>query len=100
MITTSEVAVSVTIDDDTNLKEIEKELLKYGTVEIDREQTIVSVVGEFLEQDKGVASRILECLKGVSIRMISYGGSNHNISFLINTDDKKVALVKLNALFN
>lgn len=100
MITTSEVAVSVTIDDDTNLKEIEKELLKYGTVEIDREQTIVSVVGEFLEQDKGVASRILECLKGVSIRMISYGGSNHNISFLINTDDKKEALVKLNALFN
>ncbi len=100
MITTSEVAVSVTIDDDTNLKEIEKELLKYGTVEIDRDQTIVSVVGEFLEQDKGVASRILECLKGVSIRMISYGGSNHNISFLINTEDKKKALVKLNALFN
>lgn len=99
MITTSEVAVSVTIDDATNLDQIVEELQEYGKVEVDREQTIICVVGDFIKNDKGVALEVFKYLEEVPIRMISYGGSNHNISLLVNTTDKKLALTQLNRLF-
>lgn len=99
MITTSEVAVSVTVDDNQNLSEISKELEKYGTVELDEDQTIICVVGDFIRTHKGVANRVFQALKEVPIRMISYGGSNHNISLLIKTSDKAEALKNLNSLF-
>lgn len=99
MITTSEVAVSVTIDDIANLTAIQQELEKYGVVEVDQYQTIICVVGDFIKNDKGVANEVFTALNDVPIRMISYGGSNHNISLLINTSDKEVALQRLNTLF-
>ena len=99
MITTSEVAVSVTVDDLTNLEPLSNELKKYGSVEVDKEQTIICVVGDFIKNDKGVALEVFRAMENVPIRMISYGGSNHNISMLINTADKTMALQKLNTLF-
>lgn len=99
MITTSEVAVSVTIDDDTHLNEILNELNKYGRVEVDNDQTIVCIVGDFIQANKGMASKIFNVLDSIPLRMISYGGSNHNVSVLINTDDKHQTLQKLNQLF-
>ena len=100
MITTSEVALSVTIDDLTHIDAIQKELQKYGHVQLDKAQTIVCVVGDFREKDKGVAFSVMEALKHIPLRMISYGGSYHNISLLINTTDKKEALKSLNKLFS
>lgn len=99
MITTSEVAVSVTIDDTTYLEQIIKNLEPYGKVEVDQNQSIICVVGDFVKKDKGVALNVFKALKEVPIRMISYGGSNHNISLLVNTEDKKAALIQLNQLF-
>jgi len=99
MITTSEVAVSVTIDDQTYLKEICRELEKYGLVETEDNQSIICVVGGFIKNETGVAHRIFNLLKNIPIRMISYGGSNHNISFLVNTKDKSATLTALNKLF-
>ncbi|PYF72947.1 aspartate kinase [Pedobacter nutrimenti] len=100
MITTSEVAVSLTIDFTDNLDAIVKELHAFGSVEIDRDQTIVCVVGDFGAEKHGYASRVLDALKHIPIRMISYGGSNYNISLLINTGDKTEALRSLhNRLF-
>lgn len=96
MITTSEVAVSVTIDNEKNLTAITKELKEFCSVEIDKNQTIVCVVGNFSAEKQGYASRILDCLKNIPIRMISYGGSENNISVLIGTKYKKEALVALN----
>ncbi len=101
MITTSEVAVSVTIDDTKFLKEIVNELKKYGTVEVDNELSIICIVGDFIAESKGYALKIFSALKNTSIRMISYGGSMHNVSLLVNTSDKKEALNALNDnLFN
>lgn len=100
MITTSEVAVSLTIDDLTYLDEIEKELLGFGTVDIDKDQTIICVVGDFGAEKHGYAARVLEAVKHIPIRMISYGGSDHNMSILLNTSDKTEALRSLhNRLF-
>jgi aspartate kinase len=100
MITTSEVAVSLTIDFTDNLDEIVKELHAFGTVELDKDQSIVCVVGDFGAEKHGYASRVLDALKHIPIRMISYGGSNYNISLLINTGDKTEALRSLhNRLF-
>jgi aspartate kinase len=100
MITTSEVAVSLTIDFTDNLDKIVEELHDFGSVEIDRKQTIVCVVGDFGPEKHGFASRVLDSLKHIPIRMISYGGSNYNISLLINTEDKTEALRSLhNRLF-
>lgn len=95
MITTSEVAVSLTIDDTRFLKEIEEELKAFGTVEVDRDQTIVCVVGDFGLDTHGYASRVLDAIKHLSVRMISYGGSDYNISLLVRTDDKVEALRSL-----
>ncbi len=101
MITTSEVAVSVTIDDLTNLEGIVNELKDFGNVEVDENQTIVCVVGDYSAEGKGYASLIFNALDEIPIRMISYGGSNHNVSLLIQTEDKKAALTALNkGVFN
>ena len=88
MITTSEVAVSLTIDDTRNLEDILKELDKFGTVELDQDQTIICVVGDFGADKHGYAARVFEALKHIPIRMISYGGSNYNVSLLVKTADK------------
>jgi aspartate kinase len=97
MITTSEVSVSLTIDNNTRLDEIVRELMKLGTVEIDRDQTIICVVGDFLIDKYGHVARILHSLQSIPIRMISYGGSQNNISLLVARQDKKQALNKLNS---
>jgi len=100
MITTSEVAVSLTIDNTKYLKEITKELGDFGNVEIDTDQTIICIVGDFGLEKHGYASRVLDAVKHLSIRMISYGGSNYNISILLNKKDKVEALKSLhNRLF-
>ncbi len=100
MITTSEVAVSLTIDDTTYLAEIKNELLSFGSVDIDENQTIICVVGDFGAEKHGYAARVLEALKHIPIRMISYGGSDHNLSLLLKTSDKTEALRSLhNRLF-
>ena len=100
MITTSEVAVSLTIDDTTYLEEIKNELLSYGTVDIDKDQTIICVVGDFGADQHGYAVRVLEAVKHIPLRMISYGGSDHNLSILLNTTEKTEALRSLhNRLF-
>jgi aspartate kinase len=101
MITTSEIAVSVTIDDETNLQDILTDLKKYGNVEVDDNQSIVCIVGNFLAEEKGIVAKALNALKDVPVRMVSYGGSLHNISVLVNTSDKVKALKLLNEnLFN
>jgi aspartate kinase len=100
MITTSEVAVSLTVDDTSHLADIEQELLSFGTVDIDKDQTIICVVGDFGAEKHGYASRVLEALKHIPVRMISYGGSENNMSLLISTSDKTEALRSLhNRLF-
>lgn len=101
MITTSEVAVSLTIDNATHLDNIVKELQSFGNVEVDKDQTIVCIVGDFGGDKKGYANKVFDALKEIPIRMISYGGSAHNISVLINQSLKKDALMALNkGLFN
>jgi aspartate kinase len=100
MITTSEVAVSLTIDDTTYLEEIKAELLSFGSVDIDTDQTIICVVGDFGAEKHGYAARVLEAVKHIPLRMISYGGSDHNMSLLIQTTDKIEILRSLhNRLF-
>ncbi len=100
MITTSEVAVSLTIDDTTYLDDIIAELLGFGTVDIDTGQTIICVVGDFGAEKHGYAARVLEAVKHIPIRMISYGGSENNMSLLIKTGDKTEVLRSLhNRLF-
>ncbi len=96
MITTSEVAVSITIDDTKYLNDIVDELKKYGTVETDTNLTIICVVGDFIAESKGYAVTIFKALENIPIRMISYGGSRHNVSILIETNHKKDALIALN----
>jgi aspartate kinase len=96
MITTSEVAVSVTIDDDTHLTEIINDLQNYGTVEVDKEQTIVCIVGNFLQDKTGYAAQIFTALNEIPVRMISYGGSRHNVSILVDSRFKADTLKALN----
>ncbi len=101
MITTSEIAVSLTIDDDTHLKEIIKELDQFGFVEVDKEQSIVCIAGSFQPENKGVVHQVLDAVMDISIRMISFGGSKFNISLLVATEDKVRTLKALNkGLFN
>lgn len=96
MITTSEVAVSVTIDNTDFLDEIAKELGPLGELEIIRERTIVSVVGNKLTLDKGLLGKLFNALSEIEIDMISYGGSNHNVSILVPTAFKNETLRLLN----
>ncbi|MFK7899679.1 MAG: aspartate kinase [Cyclobacteriaceae bacterium] len=96
MVTTSEVAVSLTIDDDSSLTDIQTELEQFGHVEIDKDQTIVCIVGQFVAENKGIISKVFDALVDIPIRMISYGGSKNNISILINMEDKERTLKTLN----
>ncbi len=96
MITTSEVAVSLTIDHDVNLKEIIKELEPFGTVEVDTNQSIVSIVGNEINESKDVMEKIFSSLNGIPVRMVSYGGSHHNVSILIPRQYKEQTLQLLN----
>lgn len=101
MITTSEVAVSLTIDEPTHLDEIIEELKPYGTIEVDKNQSIVCIVGDFVADRKGVGKDIFAALEDIPVRMISYGGSKNNISLLIDTAYKTQTLKALNrGLFN
>jgi len=100
MVVTSEVAVSVTIDQTKHLAEILKDLKKYGTVSVDHNMTIICVVGDLDCCNLGFESKVVQAMQDVKMRMISYGGSNYNISFLIRTEDKQRALQALsNNLF-
>lgn len=96
MVTTSEVAVSVTIDNGTHLKAILKELEPFGTIEVEENHTIISVVGNDIAQTKNVLHRLFEALSPVPVRMVSYGGSKHNISILVNSSYKTETLKLLN----
>ena len=98
MITTSEVGVSMSIDNNTHLDEIVNELKKYGTVTVDTDMCIICVVGDLDWNNLGFESQALDAIKNIPVRMISYGGSNHNISFLIREADKKQALQSLSAI--
>ena len=101
MIATSEVGVSMSIDNDTHLNEIVDELKKYGTVTVDADMCIVCVVGDLDWSNLGFETLATDALKNIPVRMISYGGSNYNISFLIKESDKKRALQSLSeVLFN
>ncbi|MGG5506217.1 MULTISPECIES: aspartate kinase [unclassified Myroides] len=92
MITTSEVAVSLTIDSTTNLNAIVNELNHFGSVDVDENQSIVCIVGDFKRNKKGYATLVSEAVKHIPIRMISYGGSEHNISLLLPSTYKVEAL--------
>ena len=97
MITTSEISVSLTIDDLTHLTQIVDDLRHYGTVELDHEQTIISAVGEGIASELNTAAGLFKAIDRIPVRMISYGGSQNNISILIPSAFKKQAL---NALSN
>ena len=101
MVTTSEVGVSVTIDNRKHLEEIVDDLKKYGTVTVDQDMVIVCVVGDLEWDNVGFEARIVQAMKDVPVRMISYGGSNYNVSLLVKSADKKKALQALSDhLFN
>ena len=95
MVCTSEVGVSMSIDKVTYLSEIEADLRSFGTVTIDRDMSIICVVGDMDWENRGFESRALDALKDIPVRMVGYGGSNYNISFLVRTADKKAALLAL-----
>jgi aspartate kinase len=95
MVTTSEVGISVTIDNSKKLDEIVDELKKFGTVTIDKDMVIVCVVGDFEWENVGFEAKIISALKDIPVRMISYGGSNYNVSLLVKASDKKRALQEL-----
>jgi aspartate kinase len=97
MITTSEVAVSVTIDSDIALAEIIKELEPFGTVEVAKEQSIVSIVGNEIAQTDDVLMKLFDAIREVPVTMVSYGGSHHNISILLPSAYKTKTLQLLNA---
>ncbi|MDE3254281.1 MAG: aspartate kinase, partial [Bacteroidota bacterium] len=96
MITTSEVAVSVTIDNDTFLAQIVKELEPFGTVDVDKEQTIVSIVGNEIARTEDVLQKLFTAIREVPVTMVSYGGSPHNISLLVPSANKTKTLQLLN----
>lgn len=101
MIATSEVGVSMSIDNDAHLNDIVAELKKYGTVTVDRDMCIICVVGDLDWSNVGFETLATDAMKDIPVRMISYGGSNYNISFLIRESDKKRALQSLSdTLFN
>ena len=101
MICTSEVGVSVSIDNVKHLNEILDDLKKYGTVTVDKDMCIICVVGDLEWENVGFEAKALDAMRDIPVRMISFGGSNYNISFLIRECDKKAALQSLSdALFN
>jgi len=101
MICTSEVGVSMSVDNTSHLNEIIHELKKYGTVSVDLDMCIICVVGDMNWENVGFEARAMEAMKSVPVRMVSYGGSNYNISFLVREEDRNKALRALSAnLFN
>ncbi|MBO5846122.1 MAG: aspartate kinase [Bacteroidales bacterium] len=101
MICTSEVGVSMTIDNDKHLNEILDELKKIGTVSVDKDMVIICVVGDLDWENVGFESRVVDAVKDIPVRMISYGGSNYNISLLVKAEDKQRTLQALSThLFN
>jgi aspartate kinase len=96
MITTSEVAVSLTIDNDTHLKEIIKELSVFSSASFEQGQSIISIVGNEVASDGGTLKKVFDSLSEVNVRMVSYGGSTHNISLLVPGGEKKKVLQLLN----
>ena len=101
MVCTSEVGVSMSIDNTKHLNEIVDDLKKYGTVTVDHDMCIVCVVGDLEWENVGFEAKALDAMRDIPVRMISFGGSNYNISFLIREADKKKALQSLSdALFN
>jgi aspartate kinase len=101
MISTSEVALSLTIDNTDNIKKILGELDKFGTVETDYNMTIICIVGDITGEERGFASKVFNALDGIPIRMISYGGSRYNISVLVPDKHKQTTLRALsNNLLN
>jgi len=96
MVTTSEVAVSLTIDNDSHLKEIQKELEPFGALEIDENQVIISVVGNEISQTVNIVKKLFESIQNIPVRMVSYGGSPHNISLLVPAVYKTQILQQLN----
>ena len=95
MVTTSEVGISMTIDNTDYLANIVDDLKQYGTVVVDRDMCIICVVGDLRSKNIGFESTITNAMRNIPIRMISFGGSEHNISFLINQEDKQTALKEL-----
>jgi aspartate kinase len=96
MITTSEVAVSLTIDNDAQLTSIENELRKFGKIEVDKDQTIICIVGQKITEQQGVLKQLFDSLAEIPIRMVSCGGSANNVSVLVNKQYKEKALNALN----
>jgi len=88
LITTSEVAVSMSVDNDNHLDAIIAELRTFGTVSVEKNMSIISVVGDFQSGNNGLESLVLSALKEIPIRMISYGGSDHNISIMVSSEHK------------
>jgi aspartate kinase len=97
MITTSEVAVSVTIDNDVYLANIVKELEPFGSVEVEKEQSIVSIVGNHIAHTDSVLKKLFNAIDEVPVTMVSYGGSAHNISLLVPTTDRTKTLQLINS---
>ena len=96
MITTSEVAVSLTVDDTSKLDDIIRDLNGFGNIEVDSDLSIICIAGDLAQNKKGITSAIFNGLRDIPIRMISYGGSNYNLSFLVKTTDKIAVLNILN----
>ena len=96
MITTSEVAVSLTIDNSTFLHEILTELEPFGTIEVDHKQVIISVVGNEISQTEDIIKKLFGSIVNIPVRMVSYGGSPHNISLLVSANHKEQILQQLN----
>ena len=92
MVCTSEVGVSMSIDNTKHLNEIVNDLKKYGTVTVDHDMCIVCVVGDLEWENIGFEAKAIQAMRNIPVRMISFGGSNYNISFLIRESDKKTAL--------
>jgi aspartate kinase len=96
MITTSEVAVSVTIDSADYLKEIVKELEPFGSIDVERDHSIVSIVGNEIAKTEDVLRKLFDCISAVPVRMVSYGGSPHNVSLLVPSSHRTQTLQLLN----
>jgi aspartate kinase len=97
MITTSEVAVSLTIDTSSALNDILRELETFSTVDVDKDQTIICIVGNEIGEQPGTLKKIFDCVSNINVRMVSFGGSIHNISLLVDAADKKTVLQQLNS---
>jgi aspartate kinase len=96
MIATSEIAVSLTIDNNTNLPAIEAELKKFGSIEVDKDQAIICIVGNRIMEQKGVLNKVFGALDQIPVRMVSCGGSANNVSILVDKQYRDKALNALN----